>query len=412
MGRRDRRLLFAAATVRSFASSFQSILLGVYLAGAGFDALRVGLVVTAAILGTAALTLLIGLFADGLGRRRLLVAVSALTAVGAVALAAAPVFPVVLAACLMGAINTTGKDRGHVAALEQAILPDTCRPEQRNWTFALYNLLSSMAAAAGALFTGAPVLLQRWAGLPEMPSYQAMFLLYGVLALIVGGAYIGLSPGIEVPSSRRQQARAFSTVRSRKVVGGLAGLFALDAFGGGFVVQSMLAYWFHVRFGLSLEALGLLFFGTSIMNSLSYLVAARLADRFGLLNTMVFTHLPSNLLLMSIALAPSVAVALVLLLLREGLSQMDVPTRQSYTMAVVHPDERTAAAAVTTLSRNAAQAVGPAITGALIQTAALSAPFVIGGALKVIYDIALFLTFRRTRPPDEIARAAKPAAPP
>lgn len=409
MPTRDRRLIFAAVVVRSFASGFQSILLGLYLAGAGLDAVHIGAVLTAALAGTALLTLLVGLLADTLGRRLVLFLLALLTAVGGVAFALVPLFPVLLIVSLLGAINTTGKDRGHVAALEQAVLPDTCPPGQRTQTFALYNILSSLAAAAGALFAGAPALLQRWAGLQALPSYQAMFLLYALLAALVGASYLGLSPAVEArPTAPRP--RLFSTVRSVRVVGGLAALFAVDAFGGGFIVQSMLAYWFHVRFGLSPEALGVLFFGTGVMNSLSFLVAARLADRIGLLNTMVFTHLPSNLLLMAIAVAPTVWVALVFLLLREGLSQMDVPTRQSYTMAVVRPEERTAASSVTTLARSMAQAVSPSIAGSLIQAAALGAPFVIGGALKVVYDVVLFLTFRRVRPPEEAMRKAPPSA--
>lgn len=401
MATRDRRIIFAAAGVRSFASSFQSILLGFYLAASGLDAFHVGLMLTAAIAGTALLTLLVGLFADALGRRRTLFLASLLAAIGAFAIALAPTFFVILAVCLLGAISATGKDRGHIAALEQAVLPHTSAPERWSWTFAYYNVLGSLAAAAGAVFAGAPLLLQRWTGMATFATYQVMFLVYGLLALAVAASYLGLSPALETDRASGLRPRLFSTGRSGRVIGGLSALFALDAMGGGFVVDSMLAYWFHVRFGLTPETLGIFFSAKSVMNSLSYLVAARLADRIGLLNTMVFTHLPSNLLLISLAFAPMTTLALVLLLAREGLSQMDVPTRQSYVMAVVRPEERTAAAGVTTLSRNVAQAVSPSLAGALIQAAALGAPFVIGGTLKIVYDIALLVAFRRVRPLQE-----------
>jgi len=395
----DRRWIFGAVAVRAFAYGFASVVLGLYLEALGYGALKIGVLLSLALAGGAALTLGVSLLGDRIGRRRILILMAVIAAAGGLLFAAAPSYLALLAVAATGAVSPSGKDRGAFTAVEQAMLPETAPESQRNWVFARYNAVGTVASALGALAAGTAELLQH-AGMSELASYRAMFVGYSGLGVLSIVMYANLSDRVE-PVVRIAASPLRRASRSRGIILGLAGLFALDAFGGALVVQSFLSYWFHVKFGLSADLLGVLFFFSGLLASLSFLAAARLARRFGLLNTMVFTHLPSNILLALVPLAPVAWGAVALYLVRESLSQMDVPTRQSYTVAVVAPEERTAAAGITTLSRNVAQSVSPSLGGYLAQTVALSSPFFVGAAVKGVYDVALYVFFRRVRPPEE-----------
>lgn len=397
---RDGRLVLVARGLRTFAYGFLSVLLGVYLEQAGFAPWQVGAVLTATLTGSAVLTVLFSVYADRLGRRRMLRASALLMAASGLAFALTNRYPLLILASLTGTIGATSGEVGPFLSLEQAILPQTAPAHRRNALFGLYNTIGAMAGAAGALFAGAPVLLQRVLGLSEAEGFRAMFVLYAALAVCVFALFTVLSPAVELVRTAGQPTLS-GLGRSRGAVFRLSALFGLDSLAGGFVVQSLLAFWFHLRWGVGPEVLGPIFLGVGLLQGISFLVAARVADRIGLINTMVFTHLPSNLLLMAIPLAPSLPAAVALTLGRHALSQMDVPTRQSYVVAVVDPEERTAAAGVTNVVRNVAQAVTPVLSGYAMQVLSLGLPFFIGGGLKIIYDLSLYAMFRRLRPPEE-----------
>ena len=396
----DRRLIYGATAVRSFGYGFVPVVLGLYLDALGHSPLRVGLLLSTLLAGRALLTLVVSLTADRMGRKRTLIGLALLTAFGGVGYALWPIYGVMVVFALTGGISPSAKDRGAFTVLEQSILPQTGTSTERNWIFARYNFVGTVAAAVGALATGLTSVIQGW-GFTEVESYRALSLLYAVVAVIVGVLFASLSSAIE-PETPPIRTRLLPDIRSKGIIGGLAGLFALDAFGGGLLVQSFLSYWFHIRYGLSPVALGTIFFLSGLLTSASYLVAARLAGRIGLINTMVFTHLPSNVLLMLVPLAPTVWGAITLYLAREALSQMDVPTRQSYVISVVGPDERTSAAGATMLSRNAAQSISPPLGGYLTQIVGQASPFLLCGLLKVIYDISLYFSFRGINPPEEV----------
>jgi predicted MFS family arabinose efflux permease len=306
-------------------------------------------------------------------------------------------FWVLLLAALSGTVATAALESGPFVTLEQAIIPQATPAESRNRVFGIYNAVAAIGGSLGALAGGGPAFFRGF--IPALPASQRWFLLYAALGIATALLALRLSPRVEV--GHRTERRAAPLRRSRRIVWGLSGLFALDAFGGGFVLQAFIVYWFRVRFDASPELLGLVFFGVGFLQSVSFLVAARLANRIGLVNTMVFTHLPSNVLLAAIPFAPNLGLALALLLARFALSQMDVPARQSYVVAVVDPDERTAAASVTNATRTVAQAVSPALAGALLQSLALGAPFVLAGTLKGIYDLGLLAAFRNVKPKEE-----------
>jgi hypothetical protein len=278
------------------------------------------------------------------------------------------------------------------------VLPATATPERRTGAFAVYHLLQDIGHALGGLLAALPVLLQRWGGVAELPSLRAGLGLYALLLALMLPAYLRLSGAVEVP---RQEGPRPLSPGTRGVLWKVCALFALDSLGGGFFTTALLSYFFHERFGVGVGVVGLLFFGARVANALSHLGAAWLAKRIGLVNTMVFTHLPSSLLLVTVAYAPSFPVAAALFLLREGLVEMDVPTRQSYLMAVVRPEERTFASGATHLVRVGGWAVAPALAGLLMQGVALITPLLLGAGLKVLYDILLYVNFRKVRPPEE-----------
>jgi predicted MFS family arabinose efflux permease len=404
---RDRRLLYVAACVRSFGYGLTSVVLGLYLAALGLDTARAGLALTAALGGVALTTLAVSFWADRFGRRRTLVVLSVLTALAGALYAAWPHYGPLLLAGLLGGVYPTGKDRGAFSAVEQGVLPQVGGQRERNWLFARYNLLGTLAAALGALAAGATRLFGEGDGAGLLPGYRAAFALYAVLVALLVPLYVGMSPGVEsAVVVRRGRTPGVSRLRSRRIIAGLSALFFLDSFGGALIVQSFLAFWFHTRFGANVETLGTVFFVSGVLSALSFLVAARLATRIGLLNTVVFTHLPSSVLIIFVPFMPTLWLALGIYLVREALSQMDVPTRQSYTVAVVAPEERTAAAGITALSRNLAQTFSPSLGGVLGQAFGPASPFVVCGLIKTAYDLVLYRVFRHIRPAEE--QEAKP----
>jgi MFS family permease len=397
----DARILLFSRTVRSFGDGFVSVLLASFLAELGFSGWRIGAVATATLLGTAVATLAVGAFTDRAGRRRTLLLATLLAAATGIAIASTSVFALLLVIALVGTLNPTAGDVSVFLPVEQAILPQTVDAQQRTPLFARYNLAGALASAAGALFAATPVVAHRWFSADVLDVMRGMFVLYSVLALVNLAAYRRLSPAVERQEPARQSAPLH---RSRGIVMQLSALFAIDAFAGGFIVQSMLALWLFERYGLSLDQAAAIFFAAGIFTAFSFLFAARVAARFGLINTMVFTHLPSNVLLILVALMPNVWLAVAMLLARQSLSQMNVPTRQSYTMAVVDPDERAAAASVTGVARSVSSAGSPVIAGALLNATTFGWPLVIAGTLKACYDVLLLLRFRGVRPDEEIVR--------
>ena len=388
----DRRLLFAAAFLRALATGLVGVLLGLYLAALGFDAARIGLVVTAGLGGGAAATLLATVAGDRFGRRRFLVALALLGAAGGTALALASGPLAVGGAACLGMVNGMGRDRSAALAMEQALLPGTTGDEQRTRAFAWYNVLQDAGHALGGLVAGMPALLGGAAGLAPLAALRFAL---GGYALLIGATavlYLLLSPAVEVADDRPRLA---VTPATRRVLRRIAALFAVDSLAGGFLTSALLAYFFFERFGVGAGTLGPLFFGARVLNAASHLGAAWLAARIGLVNTMVFTHIPSSLLLVTVAWAPTFPVAAGLFLLREGLVEMDVPTRQSYVMAVVRPEERTLASGVTNLVRTAGWAMAPAFAGLLMQGATLATPLLVAAGMKVAYDVLLYAAFRR-----------------
>jgi MFS family permease len=396
----DGRRILAARALRNFAYGFLSVLLGIYLEGLGYTGAHVGAVLMATLLGSALLSLLFAAVADRWGRRRMLAGSAGLMAIAGAIYALGAPFPVLLLGALTGTLGTTSGEVGPFLSLEQAILPETCPDARRTQLFSLYNLQGSMAASLGALCAGLPALLQGWFGVERLAGLKLMLVLYALLALATLQLFLRLSPDVEVRPNPFGASRA-PLHRSRRIVLGLSALFGLDSLAGGFVVQSLIAFWFFRRWGAGPEILGPVFLAAGLVQAASFLAAARVARRFGLVNTMVFTHLPSNVLLMLIPAMPSLELAIACLLARQSLSQMDVPTRQSYVVAVVDPEERTAAASFTNVTRNVAQAATPGLAGYAMEVLHLGLPFFLGGGLKIVYDLLLFAAFRGLRPPEE-----------
>lgn len=384
----DIRKILAAQSVRAFAYGFGSVLLGVTLAAQGWSAVRVGVLLTAVVAGTALMSLALGTFGERIGRRNCYVGLFLGLALVGVGFGLSNQFWLLVALALTGTLSTEVVESGPFTSLEQAMLPSGLDRQATTRVFGIYNAVATLAGSAGALLAGGPTLLRHaWGGVPADDHF---FLLLVPAGLVGAGLARSLSGRVEL-ADRRLASAPLTT--SLPAVLRLSGFFALDAFGGGFVVQSFIAYWFSTKFGVSVEVLGLIFFGVGLLQTSSFLVATRIADRIGLLNTMVFTHLPSNMLLAAIAFAPNLAVAIALLLARQALSQMDVPTRQAYIALVVSPEERTAAAAYTNTARYVVRPLGPLLAGAS-QQVALGLPFLFGGAIKCVYDILLWLQFR------------------
>jgi MFS family permease len=394
-GRPQILYLYAARAARGFGDGFAAIILPAYLIEIGFNPLQIGVVATAALLGSAVLTLAIGLLAPRYDLRSLLLICAGLMVATGVVFPNAQHFVFVVAIAFIGTMNPTTGDIGVHVPLEQASLAQKAADRERTHIFARYSLIGALSIAAGALVAGMPDLLASF-GVGKLPALQAMFYLYAALGLI-GAAFYACLPA----SSRAVAKQTQALGPSRATVYKLAALFSLDAFAGGFTVQSLMALWLFERFELSLAAASGFFFWSNVLTAFSYPVAARLGKHFGLVNTMVFTHIPSSLCLIIAAFLPNLPAVLALLLIRSALSQMDVPTRTSYVMAVVTPAERTAAASVTAVPRSLASAVSPTLSGALLSTAFLGLPLIICGVLKIAYDLALLFSFRHIKPPEE-----------
>ncbi len=391
--------LLVVRSLRAFGDGFVSLLLPVYLLTLGLSPFQIGVIATATLLGSGLLTLAIGFVAWRFSYRALLLAATVLMAATGFAFASLADFWPLFVVAVVGTLNPSSGDVSVFLPLEHAVLARAVDDRRRTAAFARYSLAGALVAALGALCAGVPELVSSTAGIEAKPLLQAAFALYGALGVASGLVYRKLPRSIAADAG----TRAAPLGASKRIVYALAALFSLDAFGGGFIVQSLLALWLYQKFGLSTAVAGTIFFWTGVLSALSYLVAVRIAQRIGLVNTMVFTHLPSSVLLIAIPFIQDLGWVVALLFARAALSQMDVPTRSSYVMAVVAPSERAAAASITSVPRSLASAVSPLLAGYLLGVSTFGWPLVIGGALKIVYDLALLATFRGVRPPEETA---------
>jgi len=404
----DGRFLFITRIARMFGYGFLSVVLILYLEQVGLSQVQIGLLLSLTLIGDTIISLWITTNADRIGRRRMLIVGALLMVFAGVLFAITRNFLFLLVAATIGVISPSGYEVGPFLSIEQAALSQIFSNERRTHIFAWYNLVGSFATALGALGGGGLVQAFQDSGMTPLGSYRTIVIGYAIIGLILGVLFTRLSPAVEIQAGSDQfhSTSAFKTRfglhRSRGVVFKLSALFSIDAFAGGFVLQSILAYWFHVRFNVQPAMLGSIFFGANILAGLSALSAAWVASKIGLIRTMVFTHIPSNILLILVPLMPNLPLAIAVLLLRFSISQMDVPTRQSYTMAVVAPDERSAAAGITGIARTTGASLSPVVTGPLLANAALmNLPFFLSGGLKIIYDLMLYRSFKAIKPPEE-----------
>jgi MFS family permease len=410
---KDGELLLIARILRTFGYGFLSIILSIYLKLLGFDGFLIGLILSSTLINSVIFTLVASFYADRIGRKNMLIIYASFMAISGIVFFVTSNYIVLIAACLIGTINVTGTETGAFLSIEQAMLPQTVKDaKKRNTLYAFYNMVGTFAMSAGVLVSGLPGVIQHQLGLSEIVSIRPLFLLYSVLGVAVLCTYLLLSKKVELTekyaeetkdleSDEKKKARSKPLTQtlsptSKKIVAKLSGLFAIDSFGGGFVIQSIVSLWFFTKFGADLTLLSYIFSTAGVLTAFSFLASAKIADKIRLINTMVFTHIPSNILLILVAFSPTLPIAVALYLARMALSQMDVPTRQSFIVAAVKEDERTAAAGITNISRNISQAISPSIAGSILQSVSLlSAPFVLGGLIKIVYDIALYLQFKR-----------------
>jgi MFS family permease len=400
----DLFVLFATRIVRLFAYGFLSVILALYLAAIGYKTYQIGLLLTLTLAGDAAVSLFITTSADRIGRKRMLILSAGLMIMaGGIFLLTRNYFWLAVAA-ILGIISPSGNEIGPFMSLEQAALTGLVSDHKRTHYFAWYNLSGSLATAVGALAAGWGVRFLQRGGSSPLAAYHGIFMGYTFLGSVLLVMFLSLSGRIEAAAYNRDLSikTRFGLHGSRKLVLKLSGLFSMDAFAGGLVVQSIMAYWFYLRFKADAATLGGIFFGANLLAGISSLLAARLARRFGLIRTMVFTHIPSNILLIIVPFMPNLTLAIVVLLMRFSISQMDVPTRQSYTMAVVKPNERAAAAGITAVARSVGAAVSPSLSGILMAGPLFfNAPFILSGAIKIVYDLLLYFNFRKVTPPEE-----------
>ncbi|MBI4200769.1 MAG: MFS transporter [Chloroflexi bacterium] len=409
---RDGKLIIVARGLGTFAQGFVAVIIAIYLDMLGFGLVQIGLVLTAGLTGSAFFALLVGLFGDSLGRRPLMVGLTLLSAVAGAAFAMSDNLALILAIAFVGSLKATGGARaGAVQPLEQASLTETCLPQRRTEAFAVYSIVAAAATALGSLAAGLPALLQGSLGLSELWAFKAMFLGYALFTALGGLLYLLLSPSVEIGKVKARWTNPL-LLPSRRLIFTLAGLFSVDWFAGGLLVQSLVSYWFFTRWGVALGSIGVIFFLSSVLAAISLWVAAWLGKRIGLINTMVFTHIPSSLFLIAIPFAPVAWLAVALWLARSALGQMDVPTRDSYIMAIVGPEERIAMASVTAVTRSVSMSVTPSVATVLWNAASASAPFIACGVMKIGYDLALFFLFRNVKPPEEKGAEARAAAKP
>ena len=401
--RKDVVLLFTTRIIRLFCYGFLSVVLALYLIQVGLSEKVVGVIFSLTLAGDAGISLWLTTSADRFGRKQTLIA-GALLMIGAGVVFIFTRNPIVLAiAAIIGVISPSGNEIGPFLSVEQAALTQLLPGEKRTQTFAWYALAGSLATATGSLAGGWLAQGLQATGYSALNAYRIVLAGYALGGLIMIVLFLSLSKAVELPAVLRPEQTLFLGLhRSKKVVLSLSGLFAMDAFAGALLVQSLLAYWFHVKYGVDTGVLGSIFFGANILAGFSALFAARIAKRFGLINTMVFTHVPSNIFLILVPLMPNLPLAIGMLLARFSISQMDVPTRQSYTMAVVAPDERSAASGVTTIARSVGAALSPSLAGLLMAVPVLfSAPFFLAGGMKLVYDFLLYRSFRALKPPEE-----------
>lgn len=397
-------LLFTTRIIRLFCYGFLSVVLALYLIEKGLTESQIGLLFTLTLAGDAVISLYLTTSADRFGRKRTLIIGALLMVVAGIVFIVTNNLAILMAAAIIGVISPSGNEIGPFLSVEQAGLTQIISNDRRTKVFAWYNLVGSFATAIGALAGGWLAQFLQNQGWLALNAYRVVLSGYALGGLILTSLFLLLSETIEVEEPISTDIkRVLGLHRSKAVVMHLSALFALDAFAGGLLIQSMIAYWFHVKFGVDSGILGSIFFGANILAGISALLAVKLASKFGLINTMVFTHIPSNILLMLVPLMPSLSLAIGLLLLRFSISQMDVPTRQSYTMSVVAPDERSAASGVTAIARSVGASLSPALTGIFFANPALlSLPFFLSGGLKIIYDLSLYRSFNAIKPPEEV----------
>jgi MFS family permease len=404
----DGKILFSTRIVRLFAYGLISVILALYLAELGLSGTEIGLLLSLTLAGDVIISLVITTAADRVGRRRMLRLGAVLVVFAGIVFSGTRYVPLLTIAAVLGTISPSGNEVGPFLAIEQAALAQLLTHQSRTRVFARYSLAGSLATALGSLCGGSLAQLVHQLTGRALDGYRAVVIFYALLGVCLLGLFERLSPAVEIgtvptapgPRDRTTKGKVLGLHRSRRIVFKLSGLFMIDAFAGGLIVQSLVAYWFHVRFGVPSSILGAIFFGANIFAGVSALAAARIADRFGLINTMVWTHIPSNLLLMLVPLMPNLALAIGVLLARFSISQMDVPTRQSYTMAVVLPEERSAAAGITGVARTTGAAFSPMLAATLLGTPWLNVPFFLAGGLKIVYDLLLYRRFRRLQTPE------------
>ena len=398
----DITLLFSTRIIRLFCYGFLSVILALYLAEVGLTEKQIGLLFTLTLVGDAGISLWLTTSADRFGRKRTLILGALLMTGAGIAFVLTRNAILLTIAAIVGVVSPSGNEIGPFLSVEQAGLAQIVPNKTRTQFFAWYALVGSFATATGALTGGWLAQLLQDRAWPALEAYRVVLIGYALGGCLLLVLFLNLTKSVEVEAIEDTMKRVLGLHRSRGVVFKLSSLFAMDAFAGALLVQSLMAYWFHVRFGVESGVLGSIFFGANILAGISALLAIRIASKIGLINTMVFTHIPSNILLILVPLMPTLPLAIGILLLRFSISQMDVPTRQSYTMAVVAPDERSAAAGVTTIARSVGAAVSPALTGLLFSMPVLfNAPFFLSGGLKIIYDVLLYREFRAVKPPEE-----------
>ncbi|MCC6260764.1 MAG: MFS transporter [Anaerolineales bacterium] len=402
---KDVWILFTTRSIRLFCYGFLSVIIALYLAKTGLTEKQIGLLFTLTLAGDAGISLLLTTRADAFGRKKTLLFGAGLMLGAGIVFVITNNFLILIAAAIVGVISPSGNEIGPFLSVEQAGLTNLIPDAKRTHVFAWYNLAGSLATASGALIGGWLAQLLQDQGWSALAAYRFILIGYAFGGLALTLLFLNLSEAIEIPptATADQPKKTLGLHRSKNVVLKLSMFFALDAFAGGLVIQSLLAYWFYIKYGVDAGTLGSIFFGANVLAGISALLAARIAARFGLINTMVFTHIPSNIFLILVPLMPNLPLAIGVLLLRFSVSQMDVPTRQSYTMAVVAPDERSAASGVTAIARSIGAALSPVLTGLFFSVPALfNAPYYIAGGLKIVYDLLLYREFNAVKPSEEI----------
>lgn len=401
---KDGKLLLSARIVRAFSYGFLSIVLAIYLKSIGFNEILIGAILSATLVNSVIFTMLASLYADRFGRRKILTLYAVMMAVSGTIFLVTDNYLALIIAAFIGTVNVTGAETSAFLSIEQATLPKTVKDiKKRNTAFGFYNMVGMLAMSAGVLLSSFPQMLQNHLGFSQIESFKPLFAIYAIAGIASAVIYYFLSKEIELqtPSKPNSLIHGNLSPASKKIVWKLSALFSVDSFAGGFVIQSIVSFWFFTKFNVMLTDLALIFSIAGVLTAFSYVLATRLADRIGLINTMVFTHIPANILTVLIAFAPTFPLALGFYLGRMTLSQMDVPTRQSYIASVVSEEERIAAAGITNTSRNVTQAISPSIAGVIIQSLWISAPFVVGGLLKIVYDVGLYINFRKIKPTQE-----------